>query len=84
MTDISCQTGDELLMDYLEGVVPEDLRRCSTRTWPDVRSVRPSWPRMWQRLRILREVTRAAMPEELQQSLLDFLRAQRRRTNQKD
>ena len=27
--------------------------------------------------RILRDVTRAAMPEELQQSLIDFLRAQR-------
>ena len=26
MTDVSCQTGVELLMDYLEGVVPDDMR----------------------------------------------------------
>jgi anti-sigma factor RsiW len=26
MTAISCQTGVELLMDYLEGVVPDDMR----------------------------------------------------------
>ena len=25
MTDVSCETGVELLMDYLEGVVPDDM-----------------------------------------------------------
>ena len=26
MTDVSCKTGVELLMDYFEGVVPDDMR----------------------------------------------------------
>jgi anti-sigma factor RsiW len=26
MTNVSCKTGVELLMDYLEGMVPDDVR----------------------------------------------------------
>ena len=77
MTDVSCETGVELLMDYLEGVVPDDMRtmsRIARGRMPEVhRLYRPyvATPR------ILREATAAAMPPELQRSLLAFLRAQR-------
>ena len=77
MTDISCQTGVELLMDYLEGVVSDDVR---TRLDAHVAGCAKCTAFVASYLatpRIMRDVTRAAMPEELQRSLLDFLRAQR-------
>jgi anti-sigma factor RsiW len=85
MTDVSCKTGVELLMDYLEGMVPDDVRavleshvaecpRCAA--FVDSYLATP---------RILRDATAAAMPPELQRSLLAFLRAQRGdRPQQKD
>ena len=78
MTDISCQTGVELLMDYLEGVVPEDMR---TRLDAHVAGCAKCTAFVASYLatpRILRSATAAAMPPELQRSLLDFLRARRR------
>jgi anti-sigma factor RsiW len=77
MTDVSCKTGVELLMDYLEGMVPDDVRtvleshvaecpRCAA--FVDSYLATP---------RILRAATAAAMPPELQRSLLAFLHAQR-------
>lgn len=77
MTTVSCKTGVELLMDYLEGMVPDDVRalleshvagcpRCAA--FIDAYLATP---------RILRDATAAAMPPELQRSLLGFLRAQR-------
>ena len=77
MTDISCQTGVELLMDYLEGVVPEDMR---TRLDAHVAGCAKCTAFVASYLatpRILRNATVAAMPPELQRSLLAFLRAQR-------
>jgi anti-sigma factor RsiW len=78
MTDLSCKTGVELLMDYLEGLVPDEVRavlethvagcpRCAA--FVDSYLATP---------RILRDATAtAAMPPELQRSLLAFLRARR-------
>ena len=77
MTDISCQTGVELLMDYLEGVVPEDVRTMLDAHVAGCEKCTAFVASYLATPRIMRDATAAAMPEELQQSLLDFLRAQR-------
>ena len=77
MTDISCQTGVELLMDYLEGVVPDDVRTILDSHVAGCQKCTAFVASYLATPRILREATAAAMPPELQQSLLAFLRAQR-------
>ena len=77
MTDISCQTGVELLMDYLEGVVPEDVRTILDSHMAGCPKCTAFVASYLATPRILREVTAAAMSPELQRSLLAFLRAQR-------
>jgi len=77
MTDVSCQTGVELLMDYLEGVVPDDVRtilELHVAGCPKCEAFIASYLAT---PRILRDATAATMPPELQRSLLAFLRAQR-------
>ena len=77
MKDIVCATGVELLNDYLEGVLPDDVRaaldahvaRCE-RCVAFIESYRAT-------PRILGEATDASLPEDVQQSLRAFLRAQR-------
>jgi anti-sigma factor RsiW len=77
MTDVTCASGVELLMDYLDGVLPpQDARdleahvaaceRC--RAYLESYRATP---------RILREATTADLPAELEQSLRAFLRAKR-------
>jgi anti-sigma factor RsiW len=76
MKDIACASGVELLIDYLEGVLPADVRaaldahvagcpRCvaflsSYRATP----------------RLLRAATATTLPADIQTSLRAFLRAQ--------
>ena len=78
MTESTCASGVELLMDYLEGAVSDDVRdaieshvsgcpRCvafleSDRATPQV----------------LREATTVEMPRDLQDSLITAIRAARR------
>ena len=77
MKDIVCATGVELLNDYLEGVLPDDVRaaldahvaRCE-RCVAFIESYRAT-------PRILGEATDASLPDDVQQSLRAFLRAQR-------
>ena len=77
MTDTSCQTGVGLLMDYLEGVVPEDVRSNLDSHVAGCQKCTAFVASYLATPRILREATAAAMPPELQRSLLDCLRAQR-------
>jgi anti-sigma factor RsiW len=77
MKDIACASGVELLMDYLEGVLPAELRSAidehvagCPRCVAFIASYRET-------PRILREATAIALPADLQASLGDFLRAQR-------
>ena len=77
MTDISCQTGVELLMDYLEGVVPEDLRTILDSHVAGCPKCTAFVASYLATPRILRDATAAAMPPELQRSLLASLRTQR-------
>jgi anti-sigma factor RsiW len=84
MTDISCQTGVELLMDYLEGVVPEEVRRMLDSHVAGCPKCTAFVASYLATPRILRDATAAAIPPELQRSLLAFLRAQRGGGRQKD
>ena len=77
MTEVSCKTGVELLMDYLEGVVPSDVRTLLESHVSGCPKCTAFIASYLATPRILREATAAAMPPELQESLLAFLRAQR-------
>lgn len=77
MTDVSCETGVELLMDYLEGVVPDDLRAILESHMAGCANCAAFVASYLATPRILREATAASMPPEFQRSLLAFLRAQR-------
>jgi anti-sigma factor RsiW len=77
MTDISCQTGVEALMDYLEGVVPEEMRKTLESHVAGCQKCAAFVASYLATPRILRQATAAAMPPELQRSLLEFLRTQR-------
>ena len=77
MKEIVCASGVELLMDYLEGVVPADLRSAidaHVAGCPRCIAFIASYQAT---PRILREATATAMPADLQRSLRGFLRAQR-------
>jgi len=77
VTDISCQTGVELLMEYLEGMVPDEVRstlESHVAGCPKCVAFIASYQAT---PRILRDATAAAMPPELQRSLLAFLNARR-------
>jgi anti-sigma factor RsiW len=85
MTDVSCQTGVELLMDYLEGVVPADMRTMLESHVAECPKCAAFVASYLATPRILREATSAAMPPELERSLLAFLQIRRGdRPRQKD
>jgi anti-sigma factor RsiW len=77
MTEVTCKTGVELLMDYLEGVVPDDMRTMLESHVAGCPRCTAFVASYLATPRIVREATAAAMPPELQRSLLAFLRAQR-------
>lgn len=75
--DLACASGVELLMDYLEGVLPKELRdsieshvAACERCTAFVASYRET-------PRIVRDATSFEMPPELEESLMQFLRARR-------
>lgn len=77
MKPVTCSSGVELLMDYLEGVLPADVvsaldahvSQCP-RCVAFVASYRET-------PRIFREAVAATLPDDMAASLLDFLRARR-------
>jgi anti-sigma factor RsiW len=77
MTDVSCRTGVEFLMDYLEGVVPAEMRTMLDSHVAECPKCAAFVASYLATPRILREATAATMPPELERSLLAFLRAQR-------
>jgi anti-sigma factor RsiW len=84
MTELACASGVDLLVDYLEGVLPADVRAAldahvagCPRCVAFIASYRET-------PRILREATAATLPAELHESLLAVLRARRRVTPEED
>jgi anti-sigma factor RsiW len=77
MSDITCATGVELLMEYLEGLMDADLRAALESHVAGCEKCTAFFASYQATPRIMREATAAAMPPELQQSLLAFLRARR-------
>lgn len=77
MTTVTCSSGVELLMDYLEGVLPANMAS-------DIEAHVSQCPRCTAFIesyretpRIFREAMAAALPEDMAASLLQFLRARR-------
>jgi anti-sigma factor RsiW len=77
MKEMACASGVELLMDYLEGVLPADVRSAldahvagCPRCVAFIASYRET-------PRLLREATATPLPADVQMSLRAFLHAQR-------
>ena len=77
MNPIACASGVELLIDYLEGLLPADVRVAldahvagCPRCVAFIASYRET-------PRILREATATALPADMQATLRAFLRTQR-------
>ena len=78
MTAVSCQTGVELLMDYLEGVVPDDMRTILEAHVAGCAKCTAFVASYLATPRILRDATTVTLPADIEASLKAFLRA---RTN---
>jgi anti-sigma factor RsiW len=77
MSDVTCAAGVERLMDYLEDVLPTDVRaalEAHVARCPRCTAFIASYV---ETPRILRQATAVALPAEQQQALRDFLRAYR-------
>ena len=77
MNDVACVSGVDLLMDYIEGVLPVDVRVALDEHVSGCAKCTAFIASYAATPRILREATAAAMPAELQASLLAFLRSRR-------
>ena len=78
MKNVACASGIDLLMDYLEGVLPaEDRAAVETHVagCPGCAAFMASYR---DTPRIVRDATAVAMPADLEASLLEALRARRR------
>ena len=77
MTDVACASGVELLMDYLEGMLPADVRaglEAHVAGCPRCTAFVASYQ---ETPRILREASAVTLPPDLEESLLRFLRSRR-------
>jgi anti-sigma factor RsiW len=75
MNEIVCVSGVELLMDYLEGVLPADLRAALDEHVAGCARCAAFVKSYLETPRILREATAATLPADLEASLKAFLRA---------
>jgi anti-sigma factor RsiW len=74
MNEIACAAGVELLMDYLEDVLPADVRAALDAHVAGCPRCVAFIAAYRETPRILREATAAALPTDLQRSLRAFLR----------
>jgi anti-sigma factor RsiW len=78
MNETVCASGVELLMDYLDGVVPADVKAALDEHVAGCQRCAAFVASYLATPRILRDATDASLPPELEESLKAFLRA---RTN---
>ena len=79
MSEVRCRSGVELLMDYLEGILPPDVRSSLDAHVAGCERCTAFIASYLETPRVLREATTTTIPSDVQASLLTFLRAQRRR-----
>ena len=75
MNEIVCASGVELLMEYLDGVVPPELRAALDEHVAGCPRCTAFVSSYLATPRIMREATAAALPADLEESLKVFLRA---------
>jgi anti-sigma factor RsiW len=75
MKEIACASGVELLMDFLEGVLPAGLHAALEEHVAGCPRCAAFVASYLETPRILRDATAAALPAELEASLKAFLRA---------
>jgi anti-sigma factor RsiW len=77
MKHVVCESGVELLMEYLEGTLPADVRSALDAHVAGCQRCAAFIASYRETPRILRETTDAALPDDIRESLRAFLRAQR-------
>lgn len=75
MNQIACVSGVELLMDYLEGVLPADVRAALDEHVAGCSRCAAFVASYVETPRILRDATVVTLPADLEASLRAFLRA---------
>lgn len=78
MNDIACASGVELLMDYLEGVLPSDVSAALEAHVAGCERCAAFVASYRETPRILRNATSIDLPADVQDSLRAFLRTLRR------
>jgi anti-sigma factor RsiW len=74
----TCRSGVELLMEYLEGHLPEDLRHAIEAHVSECPRCEAFIASYRETPRILRAATAASLPADLEASLMDVLRRHRK------
>ena len=77
MKEIACASGVEHLMDYLEGVLPADVRSAIDAHVAGCPKCVAFLESYLATPRLMREATVTALPEDVRAALTAFLRAQR-------
>jgi anti-sigma factor RsiW len=75
MNETVCISGVELLMDYLDGVLPADVKAALDEHVAGCQKCTAFVTSYMATPRILRDATDASLPAELEESLKVFLRA---------
>lgn len=78
MSEMVCATGVDLLMEYLEGALPLEVRRAIDAHVNRCRRCQAFVESYQSTSRVIRESTRLEVPDDLAASLLAVLRAQRK------
>jgi anti-sigma factor RsiW len=74
MSDVMCVSGVDLLADYLEGLLPPDVRASIERHVLGCERCQSFVASYQATPKILREATDVALPEELRRSIEDWMR----------
>ena len=75
MSEVACASGVELLMDYLEGVLPPDVRAALDEHVAGCERCAAFVVSYCDTPRILRDASAVTLPPEVEASLASFLRA---------
>jgi len=81
MKEVACMSGVELLMDYLEGVLPADVRAALEAHVAGCERCAAFVASYRETPRILREATTMTLPDDIEASLKAFLRARTKAFN---